>query len=85
MKTITRRLCRLEGRFGVVETEETRRVRAVAETLRRRIAAGQARVGNPERVVEDLSGLTMEEILLRGRQRARQAAIEAEQASDNGC
>ena len=78
MRAISRRLGRLEGRLGLVETEETRRVREFAETLRRRIADGRARVGTSERAVEDLSGLTVEEILQRGRQRARQAAIEAQ-------
>ena len=78
MTAIRRRLRRLEGRLGVVETDRTRQEREFADTLWRRIVAGRARAGHPERLPEELSGLTVEEILLRGRQRARQAAIEVE-------
>ena len=78
MTAISRRLHRLEGNFGIVETEATRCAREFADTLWRRIVAGRARAGHPERLPEELSGLTVEEILLRGRQRARQAAIEVE-------
>jgi hypothetical protein len=88
MKTITRRLLRLEGRLGLVETEESRRARDLMETLRRRRAARLAREGRLESDTverEDLSGLTLAEILQRGRQRARQGhATVAVQATDNG-
>jgi hypothetical protein len=88
MKTITRRLLRLEGRFGLVETEESRRARELVETLRRRRAARLAREGRLESDTverEDLSGLTLVEILQRGWQRARQGhTTVAAQATDNG-
>ena len=81
MKTITRRLLRLEERLGLADTAERRRDRELVETLLRRRAARLAPAGLPEASAEDrekLSGLTMVEILQHGRQRARQAAIEAE-------
>ena len=42
MTAISKRLCRLEGRPGVAETETARGEREFAETLRRRIATGRA-------------------------------------------
>ena len=72
MKTIIRRLRRLEIGAGVIETAASRRDAELAEVLRRRIAAGRARAGLPEATVEsreDVSGLSLEEILQRGRQR----------------
>jgi len=71
---IDRRLRRLEERFGPqVETEFTRRLRARMEAGRRRLAEAQAR-GEWSGAVndqgkEDLRGLTVREILLRGRAR----------------
>jgi len=79
MKTIIRRLCRLEDRFcPPVETESSRRLRESIEAARRRVAEsdlpdGRARnAGGLER--EDVSGLSVEQIRRRGRERARLAA-----------
>jgi hypothetical protein len=77
MKTITRRLSRLEGRLGMVETERTRYLAARLEDARRRMA----RLGYPERTPEDVSGLTIVQILNRGRERAANRAI-AEEAAE---
>jgi hypothetical protein len=64
-----------------------RRVRKRLEAFRRRIAARQAPVGYPERTWENVSGLTLVEILLRGRQRARHAnaTIAAKANSGSSC
>ena len=82
MNPISRRVRKLEDRFGVVETEEVRLARERVETLRRRIAAAQARgewrgsvggnqaPGTVPSEREDLSGLTVAEVLRRGRVRA---------------
>ena len=77
MKAISRRLHRLEERCGLVETGESQRSRELLETLRRRVAARRAREGYQGADIaagerEDLSGLTVIEILQRGRERARQ-------------
>ena len=82
MRAISRRLGKLEGRFGLVETEESRRARGLVETLRRRRAARLAREGRSDPDAderENLSGLTLAEILQRGRQRARMANEERNQ------
>ena len=80
MKTILRRLHRLEIGAGVIETAGSRRDREFAEILRRRIAAGRARVGVLEATVEsrreDLSGPFCVEILQRGR---RRPAVDAQE------
>jgi hypothetical protein len=76
MKTITRRLCRLERTLGVVETERTRYLVARLEDARRRMS----RLGYPQRTPEDVSGLTMEQILNRGRERAAKRTISEEAA-----
>jgi hypothetical protein len=83
MSPIIRRLRRLEDRFGTVETEHTRQLLAQLEAGRRRVAEWRAREGLPpeEPDKEDLSGLTIVEILHWGRERAHQAAI-AEEAAD---
>ena len=87
MSPIIRRLRRLEDRFGTVETVHTRQLLAQLEAGRRRVAEWRAREGLPpeEPDKEDLSGLTIAEILHRGRERARQAHIaqEAAERSDN--
>ena len=77
MRAISRRLCRLEGRLGVVENDRKRQEREFAETLQRRILAGRVRAGHSESSIEEVSGLIVEERLLQGRQRAWQAAVEA--------
>ena len=78
MRTIIRRLRRLEDRFGPpVETEFSRRLRERIEAARRRLAEYEAKDGRVcnagAREREDLSGLSVEQILLRGRERARLA------------
>ena len=83
MKAVIRRLRILEVSSGVVETAESRLAREQGEILLRHIAEGRARVAaararwglspdvsDVDR--EDLSGLTIVEILNRGRERARQ-------------
>jgi hypothetical protein len=78
MKTITRRVRRLEERYGPpAETAHTRYLAARLEAARRRMVLA----GYPEHAPEGLSGLTTEQILLRGCERARQAAI-AEEAAE---
>jgi len=77
MKTITRRILRLELEAGLIETEESRREREFAETIERRLAAGRARAGLPPRTLTDserreLAGMSVEQVLLRGRLRARE-------------
>ena len=71
MKTIVRRLRRLEGRFcPPVETEFWRRLHERIEAAGRRLAesdvpdCGSRGAGERER--EDVSGLSVEQILLRG-------------------
>jgi hypothetical protein len=76
-KAINRRLGRLEDRLGLgPETEDDRRLRERLQNARRRIAGWRASQGlSPdERQREDLSGLTIVEILHRGRARARACA-----------
>jgi hypothetical protein len=82
VNAMIRRLRRLEDRVALVDTEEVRRGRERVETLGRRIAAAQARgewrgsLGDnqaPDTVRsehEDLSGLTLVEVLRHGRARA---------------
>jgi hypothetical protein len=74
MKTIIRRLRRLEDRFGpAVETESDRQLLARIEAGRRRLAKAKERgewcgsIDNGER--EDFAGLSVVEILQRGRER----------------
>ena len=80
MRTIARRLQRLEEGFGLgPETEEDRRLRERLESSRRRAAAVRVREGLPpleahERQREDLTGLSVIEILHRGRARAHASA-----------
>jgi len=75
--TITKRILKLELGAGLIETAESRREGKFAENIERRIAAGRARVGVPPRTFTDsergeLAGLSVEEVLLRGRLRARE-------------
>jgi len=78
MKTIIRRLRRLEDRFGpAVETESDRHLLGRIEAARRRLAEADGLDGRVRTAVEgeqeDVSGLSLEQILLRGRERARLA------------
>ncbi len=67
MRAVSRRLGKLEERFGLVETEARRRARERVETLRRRIAVRRAREGSPplepDPGGQDLAGLSISEIL----------------------
>ena len=75
MKAIDRRLRRLEERFGPhVETEYERQLLARIEAGRRRVAESRERgegsgFDDGHEPKEDLTGLTVEQILLRGRAR----------------
>jgi hypothetical protein len=53
MKTMARRIRKLEVGAGIVETEESRREREQVEILHRRLAAGLVRVGEPARKLTD--------------------------------
>jgi len=71
MKTIAKRILKLELGAGLIETEESRRTRELVETIRRRRAARRAREGLPpeepdEAQREDLSGLSLREVVQRG-------------------
>ena len=81
MNAMSRRIRKLEDRFGLVESEDVRRARERVATLRRRIAArargeGQGSSGDKqtpdtgETTGEDLSGLTIAEVLRLRRSRA---------------
>ena len=67
MRAISKRLGKLEGRFGLVETQVRRRERVLGETLRRRIDARRAQEGlpplKPDLDEQDLTGLSRSEIL----------------------
>ena len=79
MKSIIRRLRKLEDRFGPpVETASTRRLRERIEAGRRRVAQWREQKGISVRDQdgENLSGLSVTEILHRGRARALARAIE---------
>ena len=78
MRGINRRLGRLENKLGVVETEFTRQLAVCIKAGRRRAAEARSAEDCPECTREVLCGLSVAEILLRGRQRARQATIEAQ-------
>jgi hypothetical protein len=81
MKTIAGRLHKLEERLGLQpETEFNRGLRERLKTLRRRTAERRVREGLPpeDPDEEDLSGLTLTEILHRRCARAR-ARAEAEE------
>jgi hypothetical protein len=79
MKTIDRRIRKLEVGAGIIETEGSRREREFEETIRRRIAEGRARLGLLPRTFTDSerrerAGMSVEEILQRGRARAHAGA-----------
>ena len=70
MKAIHRRLRKLEEGLGLVpETEQEKRLRARLEAARARMAAWGYPVTQPDE--NELSGMTIVEILHRGRERAR--------------
>jgi len=84
MRTIVRRLRRLEDRFcPPVETEFDRQLRARIEAGRRRVAEAKehgewcASVEGDEG--ENLSGLSVTEILHRGRERVARAKAQKEE------
>ncbi len=82
MKVLERRLTKLEVRSGLVETPESRRDAELGEILRRRINARRARQGLPPLVrddaeIEAVRGLSMSEILNRGRDLARAKRLKA--------
>jgi hypothetical protein len=92
MKTISRRIRKLEIGAGVTETAASRGGRELAEELLRRRNAWRAREGlPPERLPEPdeaCRGLSLADILLQGRRKraldmAAQAA--AGPATDNAC
>ena len=79
MKAITRRLRMLENRLGPpVETQFDRQLRARIEAGRRRVAQWQEqeRISVRDQNEENLSGLSITEILHRGRARALTRAVE---------
>jgi hypothetical protein len=87
MKTIVRRLRRLEDRFGLApETEFDRQLRGRIEAGQRRVADARQRgeLSGPiyeDEEKEDLTGLSVTEILNRGRARAvARAKAEREKA-----
>jgi hypothetical protein len=70
MKTIHRRLRKLEAGWGLVpETEEEKRLRARLEAGRARLVACGYQVTEP--VESEFRSMTVTEILHRGRDRAR--------------
>ncbi len=78
MRTIIRRLRRLEDRFGPpVETEFTRRLRERIKAERQRVAEARERGELTGPIYEDdgesLAGLSVVEILDRGRARVARA------------
>lgn len=81
MRTLSRRLRKLEDRFGLApETEFERRLRVRIEAGRRRLAEAHQRgewCGSvDDDKGEDLAGLSVVEILHRGRARVLARAIE---------
>ena len=75
MKAIHRRLRRLEDRFGPpVETEYSRELERRIEAGLRRVAAATGEPYVPWRPTTPVAGLTLEEAIRRGSERARQAA-----------
>ncbi|HLM98523.1 MAG TPA: hypothetical protein VK335_04540 [Bryobacteraceae bacterium] len=86
MRTISRRLRKLEDRFGLApETEFDRQLRAQIEAGRRRVAQARERgeLSSPiydDEDQEDLTGLSVAEILDRGRARVARAKAEREEA-----
>jgi len=83
MKNISRRIRKLEERFGPpVETEFTRRLRERIEAGRRRVAQWREQEGISvsDQHRENLAGLSVTEILHRGRARVARAKAEREAA-----
>ena len=80
MKSISRRIRRLEEkRFGTAaDIEATRRLRERLEAGRRRVAqwGEQEGISVSDQDRENLSGLTVDEILHRGRARVAKAKAE---------
>jgi hypothetical protein len=87
MRTIARRLQKLEVRFAVgPETEATLRLRALIKEGRQRVADARARgiLSPPDATDwdrEDITGLTPNDILNRGRTRARASHLASLEAA----
>ena len=80
MKTIHRRLRKLEEGLGLIpETEDEKRLRARLEAARARMAALGYDVTETDE--NELRGMTIIEILHRGRERARVEQIQREAAA----
>jgi hypothetical protein len=74
MRALQRRLLRLEDRFGPpVETEYSRELRRRMEAGRRRVAEWMGEAYVPLPSPTDVTGLTLSEAILRGRDCARAA------------
>ena len=74
MRPIARRLRRLEDRFGLEpETEASRELRRRMEAGRRRVAEWMGEAYVPLPPPTDVTGLTLSEAIIRGRDRARKA------------
>jgi len=74
MRPIARRLRRLEDRFGLEpETEASRELRRRMEAGRRRVAEWRGEAYVPLPPPTDVTGLTLPEAIIRGRDRARKA------------
>ena len=79
MKAIGTRIRKLEVGARIIETEESRREREFEETIRRRIVEGRARLGLLPGTFTDSeprepAGMSVEEVLQRGRLRTRERA-----------
>jgi hypothetical protein len=89
MKGISRRIRRLEDRLGPpVETPFLRHLRERIEAGRRRVAQSREGVGQAPDAIgkewEDLSGLTVTQILHRGRARARAHSQDMQRLASDG-
>ena len=74
MRALHRRLLRLEDRFGpAIETEASRELRRRIEAGRRRVAEWMGEAYVPLPPPTDVTGLTLPEAIVRGRDRARKA------------
>jgi len=87
VRAISKRLGKLEGRFGLVDTEARRHARERAVTLRRRFDARRTLEGlpllEPDPEEQELTGLSRSEIL-RSHFKERKRPVPPE-GSDNTC
>ena len=87
MKALCRRLLVLENRLGLIETAEDRRVHELVETIRQRRAARLTLEGieyQPPEDTAELAGLSVADILRRGRERAHARALVEHQRAPAG-